>query len=81
MLSRSNIVLFVACLAVVVVGVCQFGQGQQRAGMQKWEYKFAVIDATSGDVGLNLVGVDGWELVSASMAGTNHLAYFKRPKQ
>jgi hypothetical protein len=53
------------------------------ASMQKWEYK--IILGLPGEVELNRLGGEGWELVGVilganPMGHSSFMAYFKRPK-
>lgn len=49
--------------------------------MKKWEYMSGSIPAESkeGDRRMNLLGEDGWELVSVIVTPAQVIAFFKRP--
>lgn len=51
--------------------------------MTRWEYQSALHTVPATRDELNLIGDDGWELVSIlQLARTNEILYvFKRPKQ
>lgn len=45
--------------------------------MQKWEYKFVVLDRNAEEAQLNRFGAEGWELVAVD---NTTMCYLKRPK-
>ena len=51
--------------------------------MKRWEYKVLVIDQSSdneGEIAMNRIGPEGWELVSVVMNGGRLTMYFKRER-
>jgi hypothetical protein len=44
--------------------------------MQKWEYRFVMLDRGSEEAQLNHLGAEGWELVAVDMTT---MCYLKRP--
>ena len=46
-----------------------------------WEYLSGTIpkNAKEGDKSMDLMGQDGWELVSVIVIGSQVIAFFKRP--
>jgi hypothetical protein len=78
MKQRWCVSLVVTCL-VCLIGWTGYGQGQKsNASRQAWEYKEVVVKSTDE---LNMLGAQGWELVTVTVMNNNtYWYYLKRPK-
>ena len=69
----------VALLAAAILFACAltiYGRQQQTAAHVAWEYK---VSCSPKESGMNKLGAEGWELLSATGSGTVCL-FYKRAK-